>query len=103
MLAKNLKKNWDENKSTYITTGILIGAGIIIGRRYQYKIDCASLTKNIKAGKALIPNMGDILVPALKSVKTIEELRTAALATPNTTVKDAIVVTVEGLPYLFVR
>ena len=103
MLTKKLKKHFKENKDTYFTVGLIMGVGFFAGASYQYKKDLAALTKNIRAGKALIPNMGDAMVPALKAVKTIDELKQAALITPNTTVKDALVVTVEGLPYLFVR
>ena len=102
MLSKALKKNWNENKNTYISAAVLIGVGMAVGMKHQRQIDVNNLVKSIRKGRVLIPNMGDQVLPEL-ALKTIPEIKTFAAALKNTTVKDAIVVTVDGLPMLFVR
>ena len=77
MLTKALKKNWDENKDTYISAAVLIGVGMAIGMNHQRKVDTNNLVKSIKMGKALIPNMGDQVLPEL-ALKTIPEIKMVA-------------------------
>ena len=101
-LSKAIKKNWDENKGTYITAGVLIGVGMVVGMKYQKKLDIDALTKNIKKGKALIPNMGDLMVPEL-ALKSLDELKTLALEDGGVIVQNALIATVDGIPMLFVR
>ena len=101
-LSKAIKKNWDENKGTYITAGVLIGVGMIVGMKYQKKLDIDALAKNIKKGKALIPNMGDKILPEL-ALKSLDELKGLALEVDGATVQNAIITTIDGMPFLFVR
>ena len=102
MLTQKLKKNFEENRSTYIKVGFLVGVGFILGRNYQRKLDTTALTQSLKVGKALVPNMSgtERIFPLTMSVA---EIKVAAQGFQNTTVKDAAVVTINELPLLFVR
>lgn len=102
MVIREIKKNFEENKMTYLQVGVLMGAGFVLGRKYQRFIDVNNLSKSLRAGKALIPNM-PMTEKIFPMAMSIADIKTAASSINHTTVKDAVVVTIEGLPLLFVR
>ena len=102
LLTNAIKKNWEENKKTYITAGVLIGVGMVVGMKYQKKLDVKNLAKNIKKGKALIPNMAELTEPRISAL-SLAEIKEAVLTIKGATIQEALVTTVDGLPMLFVR
>jgi hypothetical protein len=98
MMNKMLKKNWEENKGTYIAAGMLIGVGFFVGCKVQHKIDTRNLTANIKKGMAYVPIMRERLSP----IMSLADIKAELLTVPGSVVKDAIVVTVNGTHALIV-
>lgn len=92
MLVKKLRKNFEENKGTYIKVGVLVGVGFMLGRNYQRKLDMISLTKALKSGKALVPILSEKVAPSM----SLAEVKTELLSIAGSVVKDAIVVNVNG-------
>ena len=99
-LSKVIKKNWDENKGTYITAGVLIGVGFVIGTKHRQKIDVMRVTRSLDSGRILAPNLFKKYFPMSMS---LNDIKSAALTIDGAKVSDALVVTIEGLPMLFVR
>jgi hypothetical protein len=95
MIKRKLQKNWKENKGTYITAGILVGAGFLIGMKFQKKATMRALKGVTTLTKELNPMFPDSM--------PLAEIKEVLNKIDGAQYRDALITSVNGVDHLLVR
>lgn len=74
MLNKQeIKKNFKENKRAYMTAGILVGFGILIGVKVQRRVDAKAFQQHL-AGATVLRKAANPMFPDTMPISEIKEV-----------------------------
>lgn len=73
MLKRQMKKNWEENKRTYIAAGVLIGFGFLIGVKMQRRVDAKAFQQHL-AGATVLRKAANPMFPDTMPISEIKEV-----------------------------
>ncbi len=101
MLNKKIKNGFEENQEFYavIGMGALIITGVVLGMRYQRKIDARALTKTMKD----ITVFKKVANPMFPNIMPIADIKEALLKIEGAQFFDALVTNVNGVQSIIVR
>lgn len=99
MLRKKIKTSFNENQEFYamIGVGALVVTGVVLGMRYQRKIDARALTKTDVRVFKKVAN------PMFPDTMSIADIKEALLKIEGAQFFDALVTNVNGVQRIIVR
>lgn len=99
MLKKKVKKNFEDNKRLYLVAGTLILTGVLIGIKFQKRVDAKDIKNKLKGVTMLKQSMN----PMFPAAMSIPEIKEVLKHIEGAEFFDALVTNVNGAQSLIIR